>query len=177
MLLYMKQAALTKAKPATSYVQSVQKERSARVNEKHASTLGMVALHLCKGKPEHPSTTANVIETVRKGLPFKELEMLREVLDLPLEQMAEKLDISRATLHRRKLSGRLGKDESDKLVRYARLAGKAIEVFGDIQRARQWLSFPQYGLGEAVPLDYAQTEIGAREVENLLGRIEYGVYA
>ena len=33
------------------------------------------------------------------------------------------------------------------------------------------------GLGGAIPLEYAETEVGAREVENLLGRIEYGVYS
>jgi len=47
----------------------------------------------------------------------------------------------------------------------------------DEHLARRWLSSPQRGLGGAVPLDYAETEIGAREVEDLLGRIEYGVYA
>jgi uncharacterized protein (DUF2384 family) len=39
------------------------------------------------------------------------------------------------------------------------------------------LTHKQPGLGGAVPLDFAKTEIGAREVENLLGRIEYGVYS
>lgn len=137
----------------------------------------MVALHIGNGKQEDRPATANIIVMVRNGLPFKELETLRAALDLPMEEVARKLDISRATLHRRKNSGRLETDESDKVVRYARLVGKAVEVFGDIQNARKWLSFPQYGLGDAIPLDYAQTEIGAREVENLLGRIEYGVNA
>jgi uncharacterized protein (DUF2384 family) len=39
------------------------------------------------------------------------------------------------------------------------------------------LRSPQIGLGGAVPLAYAETELGAREVEDLLGRIEYGVYS
>ena len=42
---------------------------------------------------------------------------------------------------------------------------------------RRWLTSPQVGLGGAIPLEYAETEVGAREVENLLGRIEYGVYS
>ncbi|PYJ36479.1 MAG: hypothetical protein DME81_10160 [Verrucomicrobia bacterium] len=53
----------------------------------------------------------------------------------------------------------------------------ATDVFGEIDKARAWLKHPQYGLGGAVPLDYAETEIGAREVDNLLGRIDYGVYS
>lgn len=48
-------------------------------------------------------------------------------------------------------------------------------MFDGLEAAKQWLNAPQVGLGGAVPLDYAKTEVGAHEVENLLGRIEYGV--
>ena len=81
------------------------------------------------------------------------------------------------TLHRRKIEGRLDAVESERVLRFARLMGKAINVFGSENNAREWLNKAQFGLGGAVPLDYAETEIGAREVENLLGRIEYGVYS
>jgi len=117
-----------------------------------------------------------LVKAIEKGLAFSELETLRAHLDLPLEQLAEKLGIGRATLHRRKVSGRLDPDESDKVVRFARLFAQAEEVFEGKHEARQWLSFPQYGLGGAIPLDYARTEVGAREVEKLLFRIEYSVY-
>ena len=66
---------------------------------------------------------------------------------------------------------------ADRLVRFAKLMGKAIEVFDTTENARRWLTSPQIGLGGALPLDYAETEVGAREVEDLLGRIEYGVYS
>jgi putative toxin-antitoxin system antitoxin component (TIGR02293 family) len=85
--------------------------------------------------------------------------------------------MSRATLHRRKIQGKIDKEESEKLVRYQRLLKKAEGVFGDAKAAREWLTNNQAGLGNAVPLEFAKTEIGAREVENLLGRIEYGVYS
>ncbi|CAN5500173.1 DUF2384 domain-containing protein [soil metagenome] len=119
---------------------------------------------------------AQLVKVVESGLKFDELEALRAELDLPLEKLGEKLGIARATLHRRKLSGRLAPDESDRVVRFARLLRQAEGVFGTVNRARQWLSFPQRGLGGVIPLDFARTEIGAREVENLLGAIEYGVY-
>ena len=85
--------------------------------------------------------------------------------------------MSRSTLQRRKVNGRLSPDESDKVMRFARLLEHATDVFDNIEKARTWLKHPQYGLGGAVPLDYAETEIGAREVDNLLGRIDYGVYS
>jgi putative toxin-antitoxin system antitoxin component (TIGR02293 family) len=122
-------------------------------------------------------STAKLVEAVEAGLPVEELEVLRAGLDLPLEQLASRLGISKATLHRRKRTGRLEPEESGRVLRLARLTGRAVEVLESKDNARAWLSSPQMGLGGAVPLDYAETEIGAREVEDLLGRIEYGVYS
>jgi putative toxin-antitoxin system antitoxin component (TIGR02293 family) len=67
--------------------------------------------------------------------------------------------------------------ESDRLYRLARLAALAEEVFEDLDRAREWLRQHQRGLGDRAPLDLMRTEVGAREVEDLLGRIEYGVFS
>jgi putative toxin-antitoxin system antitoxin component (TIGR02293 family) len=107
-----------------------------------------------------------------------ELEDLQTSLAVPTEKLATMIGISKATIHRLKGAGdRLGLAESDRVVRFARLFGRAVKVFGDREEAKRWLNSPQFGLGGAVPLDYAKTEVGAREVENLLGRIEYGVYS
>lgn len=122
-------------------------------------------------------TPSKLIEILRIGLPVQELDDLQASLNVPMEKLFPMLGISKATLHRRKAGGRLGQAESDRVVRFARLLGKAVKVFGNIEDANQWLGSPQFGLGGVAPLDYAQTEIGAREVENLLGRIEYGVYS
>ncbi len=125
-------------------------------------------------KATHPT---ELIRKIQKGLRFTELETLQNSIDLPFEQLAAKLSISRSTLQRRKAAGRLSPEESDKVIRFSRLLEHAARVFGDIEKGRAWLKYPQYGLGGAVPLDYARTEIGAREVDNLLGRIDYGVYS
>jgi len=125
-------------------------------------------------KAKHPT---ELIRQIQKGLRFSELETLQNSLHMPFEQLAAKLAISRSTLQRRKAAGRLSPNESDKVIRYSRLVRQAADLFGDIEKARAWLKHPQYGLGGAVPLDYAGTEAGAREVENLLGRIKYGVYS
>lgn len=120
---------------------------------------------------------ARLIQSIKAGLPLRELEDLRINLGLPMEKLAAMLGFSKATLHRRKASGRLDLLESDRVVRFARLLGQAVAVLESGDHARQWLSSPQVGLGGAIPLEYAQTEVGAREVEDLLGRIEYGVYS
>jgi putative toxin-antitoxin system antitoxin component (TIGR02293 family) len=120
---------------------------------------------------------AYIINRVRDGLPMVEFQSLREMLELSEERLSALLGMSRATLHRRKKSGHLDRAESDRLVRYARLFSRASEALGGIAGARSWLVAPARAFHGECPLDYADTEIGAREVEALLGRIEHGVFS
>jgi putative toxin-antitoxin system antitoxin component (TIGR02293 family) len=117
------------------------------------------------------------IGRIEAGLSFRAVQNLQKALAIPLEAVASVLGMSRATLHRRKNEGKIDKAESERLVRYQRLLKKAEDVFGSAGAAREWLTHKQPGLGNVPPLEFAKTEIGAREVENLLGRIEYGVYS
>jgi putative toxin-antitoxin system antitoxin component (TIGR02293 family) len=106
-----------------------------------------------------------------------EFHSMREMLGLSEERLAALLGMSRATLHRRKKSGHLDRAESDRLVRYARLFSKAGEALGGLAGARSWLASPARAFHGECPLDYADTEIGAREVEALLGRLQHGVFS
>jgi putative toxin-antitoxin system antitoxin component (TIGR02293 family) len=92
-----------------------------------------------------------------------------------LETLASLLDIPPATFFRRKKARRFTRQESDHLLRFVRLWWQACDVFESEEGARAWLKTAQLGLGGAVPLDYATTEAGAREVEDLLRRIDYGL--
>ena len=121
-----------------------------------------------KSPPKKKSTVAP------PGLAFGEFESLRKQLDLSLDELTVRLGLSRATVAQRKAAGRLTSDESGKVVCFARLLGHAVHLFGDLEEARQWLKTPQSGLHGAVPLDYAKTEMGAREVENLLSQLKHG---
>jgi len=139
-------------------------------------------VNFCVGRPSGKNaalawTTSQLIDVIRAGLPVQQLKILQTSLGVPMDRLVPMLGISKATLHRRIAGGRLGPSESERVVRFARLMGKAVEVMESEDDARQWLTSPQFGLGGAVPLEYAETEVGAREVEDLLGRIEYGVYS
>jgi len=125
------------------------------------------------GEPEAPY----LINRVRDGLPMAEFDSARKMLGLSEERLAALLGMSRATLHRRKKSGHLDRAESDRLVRYARLFSRAAAALGGPDGARSWLAAPAVAFHGEFPLDYADTEIGAREVEALLGRIEHGVFS
>lgn len=122
-------------------------------------------------------TPASQLKLVKAGLPVGEVEKLRANLDLPMDRLSPLLGISKATWHRRQSTGRLDTAESDRVARFARLLGRAANVMESLERGRQWLNSPQTGLGGEIPLTYAETEMGAREVEDLLGRIEFGVYS
>lgn len=129
-----------------------------------------------QGTPKRPvPRPGKAPPPVQAGLDFGELEALREQLDLSLDELTTRLALTRATLHRRKAAGRLTTDESHRVVRFARLLGHALHLFGGLDQARQWLKTPQRELGGAIPLDRAQSEDGAREVENLLGGMDHGV--
>jgi putative toxin-antitoxin system antitoxin component (TIGR02293 family) len=106
------------------------------------------------------------------GLAFGEFEALRKQLDLSLDELSLRLGLSRAAIEQRRASGRLTTDESGKVVCFARLLGHAVHLFGGLEEARRWLKEPQRGLHGAVPLDYAKTDLGAREVENLLAQLD-----
>lgn len=120
---------------------------------------------------------AYVIGKVRDGLPLAEFHSLRELLGLTEERLAGLLGMSRATLHRRKVESTLDRSASDRLVRFARLFLRATEALGGEAAARSWLAAPAIAFRGECPLDFADTEIGAREVEALLGRIEHGVFS
>lgn len=138
--------------------------------------LGIVESFVRRPACSMPLTTSLLIGALTDGLSICEVEELRRSLGMPMEKLLPILGISKATFHRRKKTGSLDLSESDRVVRYARLLGAAVEVMESIGNARLWLTSPQVGLGGAVPLEYAETEVGAREVESLLGRIEHGVY-
>ena len=54
--------------------------------------------------------------------------------------------------------------------------GRALELFeGDANSARQWLLGAQPLLANLIPFELAATDIGALEVERLIGRLEHGI--
>jgi putative toxin-antitoxin system antitoxin component (TIGR02293 family) len=113
---------------------------------------------------------------VRRGFTYRVLDRFARETDLPLSALGELIHIPSRTLVRRKTEGRLQPEESDRLLRASRIFGLAIDLFeGDRIAALQWLSNAQRALGGQTPMDLLQTDVGAREVENLIGRVEHGV--
>lgn len=121
---------------------------------------------------------AALAKLVEAGFTYSKLEDLRRNTGFSVEEIARFAQIPKRTLSRRQSDGRLKADESDRLLRLAGLFDLATDLFeGDHARARAWLAAPQHGLDGQAPLARAATEVGARDVEDLLLRLQHGVIA
>ncbi|HTS11048.1 MAG TPA: antitoxin Xre-like helix-turn-helix domain-containing protein [Candidatus Limnocylindrales bacterium] len=130
------------------------------------SSLGLAAL-----------TTDDLIRAVQRGFSFRSLELFASETGFPPAEIASIVGIPERTFARRKSSGRLSPDESERLLRVSSIFEKAAALFeGDVPETITWLTHPKKALGDKVPLSYARSELGAREVENLIGRMEHGVF-
>ena len=120
------------------------------------------------------SSDRDLREAIREGFRSAVVEKLMRSSGLTLKELASALDLSPRSLQRRRSSGRLERHESDRLYRLARIVAIANEYLGDRERALRWLRHPNRTLSGIAPLAAIDTELGAREVENILGRIAYG---
>ncbi|MGP8174307.1 MAG: antitoxin Xre/MbcA/ParS toxin-binding domain-containing protein [Terracidiphilus sp.] len=128
------------------------------------------------GKPVNKGGA--LAELVREGLPVKALLLLAERLDVRQAEISEKIGIPKRTLTRRLAQhSRLTAAESDRAVRLAQVYSTAAETLGDGDKAAAWLKTPNRALRGGRPLDQLDTDPGVREVEDVLGRIAYGVYS
>lgn len=124
-----------------------------------------------------PRTYLEWIEVIRQGIPSPAVDSLAKSIGVSRPEFSTLLGIPERTLVRRKKEGVLSSEESAKLVRMARVANRAREVFEDFGAALEWLKFPNASLSGITPLSLLDTEIGAESVMDTLGRIEHGVFA
>lgn len=121
------------------------------------------------------SSLSELRETVRAGLPYSALEAVREHLGLRVSEAAAALHLPPRTIARRRRARKLRADESDRLVRVARIGALVVAALGAEAKATAWLHRPNRALGGQVPLTLLDTEIGSRQVEDVLGRMVHGV--
>jgi putative toxin-antitoxin system antitoxin component (TIGR02293 family) len=124
------------------------------------------------------ASSGALAELVREGLPAEALFRLAKCLDLRQAEISAKIGIPQRTLTRRMARhGRLTAAESDRTVRLAQVYANALDTLGSEDKAAQWLKMPNRALRGGRPLDQLDTDPGVREVEDLLGRIAYGVFS
>jgi len=123
-------------------------------------------------------TTSDLARATRAGLSVDSLDTLAGELSIQRVAVARLLGISERTLTRRATSnGRLTAVESDRVVRLARILALAKETLGNMEKASRWLQTSNRALEGDKPIDRLDTDIGVRSVEQVLGRIEHGLYS
>lgn len=116
------------------------------------------------------------IKAVRQGLSVKVFKTLAVNLEMSERQLAGVLKIPNRTFDRRMKEGVLSPEESDRVARVARILERAHEVFGNAEKARGWMNTRLAAFDGETPLERADTSLGATQVEDVLGRIDYGIY-
>jgi putative toxin-antitoxin system antitoxin component (TIGR02293 family) len=126
---------------------------------------------------ERPADYSAVARRTREELPYAALAAVAKRYRIPLATLARVIGLTEDTLTSRKKERRLRTDESDRLLRVARVATSAEDVLGAQAKAGRWLQTPNRALGGAVPLDLLNTDLGAEEIVTILDRIEHGGYS
>jgi putative toxin-antitoxin system antitoxin component (TIGR02293 family) len=129
--------------------------------------------------PSYPlGNDLKMAELVSAGLPVTILRTVANVFGLPPSGIAPFVNISEKTILRRVAArGKLKPDESERVARLMRVYVRAVEVLADEEKAKGWLARPLRVLGGKTPLSLMASDQGAREVEQVLGRLENGVFA
>jgi putative toxin-antitoxin system antitoxin component (TIGR02293 family) len=123
------------------------------------------------------ATATELIARIQQGLPLSIFPGLAKAMGITIENLCEATGIKLRTLRRRKHDGKFTPQESDRLYRIANLFNSAVTVFGGAEAARTWMCEPLFALSGSTPLEYCKTGIGAREVEEILGRIQHGDFS
>ena len=121
-----------------------------------------------------PGGQIDLAAEIRAGLPRGAVERLSDRLGLPVDRLRTALEIGTAPPSG---SRPLSRGQSDRLARFARVAEHAVSVFDSGEQAGRWLEDVCPALDGTRPLDLFGTDAGAEEVDEVLGRIEYGLFS
>ncbi|HEV8607296.1 MAG TPA: antitoxin Xre/MbcA/ParS toxin-binding domain-containing protein [Tepidisphaeraceae bacterium] len=156
-----------KQMPNNLFTMNVKLGKWTRLGSSRGNILGLSA-----------KSTSEMVQRLEAGFHFNALIRFHKVSGLPMATISDFVQIPPRTLARRKTARRLRPEESERLLRIAELFEKALRLFeGDVAAARSWLTRPNKALGHEPPIAYARTEVGAREVEDLVDRLEHGVFS
>lgn len=112
---------------------------------------------------------------IQNGLPYHAIDFLLDSNRLSRSELIK--FVPERTLARRKSDNKLNIQESDIIARIALTILFAEEVFGNIEKAHNWLRMPNKALDDHAPIELLSTNYGARIIETILGRIQHGVYS
>jgi len=130
-------------------------------------------MHTAFEVAEMPAIQA--LEVIRAGLPARSFEKVAAALDLSVDELAGKLGVSPRTIRDQRMKrARLSSENTEKLVRTARIQNQARRVFSTNEAVSGWLGSPSPALAGSRPIDLLDTDLGSREVEAVINGIAFG---
>jgi putative toxin-antitoxin system antitoxin component (TIGR02293 family) len=123
-----------------------------------------------------PLSELDLALLTERGIPTKSVAVLKE-RGLTFTEISDIIVSPRTLKHRNARKEPLSHDETDRVVRVARILSLAEEIFASREKALKWLRLPDDRLENRTPLTMLITESGGRLVENMLWQIDEGVFA
>src|SRR5258708_1136488 len=118
-----------------------------------------------------PKSEFDLAEIVEHGLPTDNLALLREK-GLTFSEVSQMVISPRTLKHRKARGEHLSHEETDRMVRVARIVALAENVFGNLEKALLWLRGADDRIGDRNQLSMLHTEYGARGSVGANGRGE-----
>jgi len=122
------------------------------------------------------SSEADLARVVSHGIRLSVLGHI-EKAGFSRQEIERLIIAARTWRHRKARREPLTLEESDRVVRLARIQALAEDVFGDVEKGNRWLREPLGSLDGKSPLEVARSEVGARLVEQILAKIDWGAAA
>ena len=117
------------------------------------------------------------INVIRTGLPKQAMTHLMQIADLSLNEMASIVHTSDRTLRRYGPQQKLSEQQSERMIEMARLYSRGEEVFGTMEKFKEWMNTILLPFGNKRPKEFLDTSLGINMIMDELGRIEHGIFA
>lgn len=127
--------------------------------------------------PAKYASDFDVIKLTRQGLPKKVLMSLAQKISLTLQELAGIMHISERTLQRYEEDTIVKTEYAEKAIELARLYTRGEDVFGSMDKFKQWMKTPAHVFKGEAPVSLLDTSVGFDMVLRELGRIEHGIFA
>jgi len=138
---------------------------------------GATLLSNSNNRPESQLTAFDKMNFIRIGVSIKELEGFKNKATLDYDQLASALSVTRATLINKKGNDKFNPSLSERIISLADIYSYGYKVFEYEARFNAWMFSPNQALGGLLPFKLMDNQFGREEIKNMIGRIEYGVYA
>jgi putative toxin-antitoxin system antitoxin component (TIGR02293 family) len=119
-----------------------------------------------------------LVKVIRQGIPYSFFNLVQHFTPFSEKDWSNLLDMSTKSLQRYKNDARDFKPiHAEKILEMAEVSDIGLDVFGDMEKFKQWLHTPNYALGKMRPIDLLADSYGKDLVISELHRINHGIFA